>query len=418
MMPAAGKDWGLGYFWHAPHRPLFLASFLCALIIVAWWPLGVTLGLPAPGFEPAVLWHVHELIFGFAAAAIGGYLLTALPSWTGLPLVQGMPLKILLLFWLLSRLAIAQADEVPIWLLHVINSSYFLWLSGILGHHILLRGTYRKSGFVAAVLALGCTEALFLNAALGGHPWVSFSQTHTVVIGLTLLMTVIGTRAIPAFTNNWFDQTGRPDLRISQRPALRHLAQGLIALALAGMLVEQSNIAYGALVFAGMTLLWIMRGWRTAISFSNPLLAAQHLAFLWVPVGQIVIGLLWFFPTVYPSADAIHTITIGAVSGLIMAIAGRAAAHHESGVMHASKGFILGILMIWITTWIRLIAPLVPQHSPAILAVATVIWCLGWAAFIVGFYPAIVGPVIRPVLSGQKHAKATLPLQQTKKSIP
>jgi len=331
--------------------------------------------------------------------------------------VQEMLLKILLSFWLLSRLANAQANDVPIWLLHVINSDYFLWLSAILAHQLFLCGSYRKSGFVAAVLALGCAEALFLNAALGGQPWVSFNLTHTAVIGLTLLMTVIGTRAIPAFTNNWFDQTKRPELRILPTPILRYLALGLMALVLTGILVEQYDAVYGALIFAGLTLLWIMRSWKTARCLSNPLLAAQHLTFLWVPIGQITIGTLWFLPTLYPSADAIHAITIGAVSGLIMAIAGRAAAHHENGVMRAGKSFVVGVLMIWITTWIRLIVPLVPQHTPAIIAVATVIWCLGWAAFIIGFYPAVIGPVIRPVLSGQKHVKTNLPSQQTEKSI-
>lgn len=417
MTPPAGKGRNLSHFWEAPHRPLFLAAFFCALVTVAWWPLGVQLGLPAPRFEPAVLWHIHELLFGFTAAAIGGYLLTALPSWTGLPLVRGNPLQVLLLFWITSRLATAQADEMPVWLLQFINTGYFLWLAGLLSHQIILRGAYRKSGFVAVVLALGCAEALFLHVALSGHPWVSFKLTHSAIIGLSLLMTVIGTRAIPAFTNNWFDQTQRPDLRIAQTPTLQHLVQALLGAALTGMLVGQFNVAYGALILAGLTLLGIMCRWRTATTLSNPLLVAQHLAFLWLPIGQITIGILWFFPGYYPSADAVHAITIGAVSGLIMAIAGRAAAHQENGDMRAGIGFVLGVLMIWATTWIRLTAPLFPQHAAAILAVAAVIWALGWVVFIAGFLRAVTGPVIRPVLSGRKHQTINHLPHQTESSI-
>jgi uncharacterized protein involved in response to NO len=417
MTPLSGKVWDLSHFWDAPHRPLFLASFLCAFFTVAWWPLGVGIGIPAPAFEPAVLWHVHELIFGFAAAAVGGYLLTALPSWTGLPLVRGTALKVLLLFWVLSRLAIALADHVPLWLLHILNAGYFLWLAGIMCHQFLLGGTYRKSGFVGAVLVLGCAEVLFLRAAMGGHPSISLNLAHWVLIGFTLLMTVVGTRAIPALTNNWFDRIGRTDLKIQESPFSRHLALGLLAITIAGMLVGQFDVAYGALICAALAVLWAMRGWRTATALSNPLLTAQHLAFLWVPIGQATIGILWFFPTIYPLADAVHIITIGAMSGLIMAIAGRAASHHENGDMRAGKGFVLGVLMIWITTWIRLTVPLIPQHSSAILAIAAVIYCFGWAVFIVGFLPAVLGPVVRPVLSGKKHLNTNSSTLQTEKSI-
>jgi uncharacterized protein involved in response to NO len=238
-----------------------------------------------------------------------------------------------------------------------------------------------------------------------------------VLIGFTLLMTVVATRAIPAFTNNWFDRIGRTDLKIQQTPFSRHLALGLLAIAITGMLVGQFDVAYGALICAALAILWTMRGWRTTTALSNPLLAAQHLAFLWVPIGQVTIAILWFFPTIYPLADAVHIITIGAMSGLIMAIAGRAASHHKSGEMRAGKCFVTGVLMIWTTTWVRLAAPLFPQHSSAIIAIAAVIYCLGWLVFIAGFLPAVSGPVIRPVLSGKRHLNTDGSTLQTEKSI-
>lgn len=403
MTLAVGKNWDLSEFWHAPYRPLFLASFVCALITVGWWPLAVGFGMPAPAFEPVVLWHVHELIFGFAAAAVGGYVLTALPSWTGRPLLRGAPLKILMLFWLLSRLATAQAENLPLWLLHSLNSGYFMWLAWILCHQFWASRTYHKGGFVGVVLGLGCAEVLFLGAAMGGDYGDSLNLAHIMVIGFTLLMTNVATRAIPAFTNNWLDRNGRQELRIMPALMSRYLAQGLLLIAMLGLLAGVPDVAYGALICAALAILWNMRGWRSATALSNPLLAAQHLAFLWVPIGQVTIGVLWFFPTVYPLADAVHVITIGAMSGLIMAIAGRAACHQDSGDMRAGKGFVLGVLMIWLATCIRLSAPIFVHHTGPIVTVAAVIWCLGWAAFIAGFGRAILGPVIRPVLSGKKH---------------
>ena len=404
-------------FWQAPHRPLFLASFLCALTTLAWWPLGAAFGLPAPGFEPVELWHAHELIFGFAGAAVGGYLLTALPNWTGVPPIQGAPLKLLLLFCLLARLASGLADHIPVALLLSLNLSYPLWLAAILLFQTLSCGAFQKAGFGLAVLCLGGADALFMTAALSGQPEVALTIIRTVVLGFALLMTLIGTAAIAAFTNNWLHRSNRRDLMIKDPRLPRLIAQGALALALIAMLAGLRGVASVAMICAAMAMLWRMRSWRLIPALSNPLLAAQHLAFAWLPIGLATIGALWFAPQLYPMADAIHALTIGAMSGLIMAISGRAACHHISGDMRASAGFGLGALLVWAATWVRLAAPVFAQHSATILLAAAGLWCLGWALFIAGFRPALTGPVIRPVLSGKKHQPAGPPPLQTEKSI-
>lgn len=419
MTQPTGKTRPCAPFWQAPHRPLFLASFLCALTTLAWWPLGVAFGLPAPAFAPVVLWHAHELIFGFASAAVGGYLLTALPSWTGVPPIQGVPLKLLLLLWLLARLTSGLADHIPVALLLSLNLSYPLWLAARLLLQTLSCGAYQKTGFGLAVLCLGGADALFMTAALSGQPEAALAIIRTVVLGFALLMTIIGSRAIAAFTNNWLDRSNRRALRIKDPRLPRLIAQGALALALIAMLAGLRGVASVAMICAAMAMLWRMRSWRLIPVLSNPLLAAQHLAFAWLPIGLASLGALWFAPQLYPMADALHILTIGAMSGLIMAISGRAACHHISGDMRASAGFVLGTLLVWATTWVRLSAPVFAQQSATILLAAAGLWCLGWALFIAGFRPALTGPVIRPVLSGKKHQPADPPPPplQTEKSI-
>ena len=47
---------------------------------------------PIPsGFSP-VGWHTHEMLFGFTSAVLVGFLLTAIPNWTGRPTATGLPL--------------------------------------------------------------------------------------------------------------------------------------------------------------------------------------------------------------------------------------------------------------------------------------------------------------------------------------
>ncbi|MYB11767.1 MAG: NnrS family protein, partial [Rhodospirillaceae bacterium] len=54
-----------------------------------------------------VAWHVHEILFGFVAAAMAGFLLTAVPGWTGRPPLRGLPLAALAALWLAGRVAVA-----------------------------------------------------------------------------------------------------------------------------------------------------------------------------------------------------------------------------------------------------------------------------------------------------------------------
>lgn len=390
-------------FWHAPYRPLFLAAFLSAFLALAWWPLGVRLGLPAPGLQPTVLWHIHELIFGFAGAAVGGYLLTALPGWTGREPVRGRALQALVLVWVLARVATALAMALPAAVPLIFNATYFIGLAAIIGYQVIAAGVYRKLGFVAAVVMLALVEALFLGEALVGRVLTALYLAQILLIGFGLLMTGVAAWAIPAFTRNWLAQTGRAGVTVRDRPWPRAAAQALLGLALLLRLAGYSDASNVTLIAEAVAMLWTMSGWQSRAALSNPLLAALHLGYLWVPVGLLAVGAIGLGLVDYPMGDAFHSITIGAMAGLIMAISGRAAAHIPGGDMRAGAGFIIGVVAIWIATWLRLAAPLFAVRSPDLFLAAALVWELGWLAFIIGFVPALTGPVRRPVLSGRRH---------------
>ncbi|WP_237212612.1 NnrS family protein [Ruegeria lacuscaerulensis] len=392
-------------FWEAPHRPLFSAAICCALLSIAWWPLGVRIGLPYPKFEPVVVWHIHELIFGFSSAAIGGYLLTALPAWTGKPPVRGAILKVLLTFWVSARLAMGLASHVPNAALLFLNTGYFLLLAGIVGHQLLSKGVFNKLWFLLAPIGLGFGEALFLRTTLTGSPWFSIELGHSLLIGLVLLMASVGMRAIPAFTNNWHAQNDRGNPACTGSEKNRAIVQALLAIAVILSLSGQNDLAHLTMIAAAVVLFWIMRRWQSLSALSNPLLAAQHLAFLWLPVGSTAVGIAGLFPAIYPTTGAWHAITIGGMSGLVMAISGRAAAHTPDGDMQANSGFTIGFSLVWFATWVRLAAPAFP--GAPLVTLASVLWCSGWIAFAVGYLPALTSPLRRPVLSGRRHGANT-----------
>ncbi|WP_082015883.1 NnrS family protein [Leisingera sp. ANG-M7] len=391
--------------WDAPYRPLFSAAFLCALLSVAWWPLGVKFGLPAPGFTPAVLWHIHELFFGFAAAAIGGYLLTALPGWTAHPPLQGAGLKALVLVWIFARIATAKFDALPVAIPLFLNAAFFAGLAGVLCHQLAAAGSYRKLCYPAVVLGLGICEAAFLVEAAAGSVWSCLALSRTALAGLILLLFSVGARVIPAFTRNWLAQQGDAGPPVRDAAQLCCLLQGLLLLGLALKPAGFAEAAYATWIAAGAMMLWTMRGWRTGTAFFNPLLAAQHMAFLWLPFGTLAFGVIGLDLIAYQMPSAVHAITIGGMSGLIMAISGRAGCHRPEGIMRAGAGFTAGCLLIWLATWTRLALPFSSAYAESLITAAAVLWCIGWLTFITGFLPALSGPARRPVLSGRSFGQ-------------
>src|SRR5215469_17630713 len=81
-------------------RPFFLGAALWACLAMVLW-IGMLSGSWnfAIGYG-VVAWHAHEFLFGYIAAVMTGFLLTAIPNWTGRLPLQGMPLLALFLLWL------------------------------------------------------------------------------------------------------------------------------------------------------------------------------------------------------------------------------------------------------------------------------------------------------------------------------
>jgi uncharacterized protein involved in response to NO len=94
-------------------RPFFLAAGLSAALAVPAWLAMLASGSTPLGALPPPLWHAHELFYGFVVAALAGFLLTAVPGWTGSRGFGGWPLIALTTVWLLGRTAFALANAIP-----------------------------------------------------------------------------------------------------------------------------------------------------------------------------------------------------------------------------------------------------------------------------------------------------------------
>jgi uncharacterized protein involved in response to NO len=387
--PGSDRTWDI---WAAPYRPLFLAASLCAIFAIFWWPLAAQLWLPAGSVENPVIWHAHEMLFGFVGAAVGGYLLTALPSWTGHPPLHGAELIGLTLMWVLARLVAAFAGHLPLIVLLLPGAGYFLLLTGSLLCRIIAAKAWRKIGFCGATAALGIADVVFLVQAERGYTADSLEIARGMIFMISILASVIGNKAIPAFTANWLMVRGAK----GKLPRAKVPVSAVIVLA-AALILQGAGWNYASawsLLIAAGLLLWPMRNWRSVTIWSDPLLAMLHLAYLWLPLGIGLVGLtrMGFVPL--PNASALHVITIGAMGGLIFAFAGRAVARRVDGGLQAAPGFALGAVLVWFAVPVRL-----AENGTGL---ASLLWGLGWALFVVGFILALRQPPPWPVLSGRR----------------
>lgn len=352
--------------------------------------------------QPLPLWHLHELIFGFAGAALGGYLLTALPSWTGRELMSGRPLMLLLLLWCCARGVLFLADLLPMALILPAAGGYFFLLFALILPELLCVRAYSRLIFALFPLVLGGLDIAVLFTALTGEIWVSLALGRGVILGFCGLMILIGGRAVPAFTRNALALAGR-GAQVRDGHRARRFGLILWSLTLVFLVLGWERSGFLTCLLCGCSLLWSMRDWQTVWALRDPLLAALHLSYLCLPLGFLVIGGNGLFGGPLPLADLLHLITIGAMAGLIMAISGRAAAHQPDGTMRTTGGFTIGFALVWFSTWARLAVAFVPDHGETLILVAVGAWCLGWLAFLIGFLPALKGPVLRPVLSGKRY---------------
>ena len=393
----------LADLWLTPHRPLFLAAALWALVSIGWWQWGAALGLAPPSLGTPGYWHAHEMLLGFGGASIAAYFLTALSSWTGRAAPSGAALKIMVAFWLLQRLAMVWAETLPPLLLILPGLAYFGLVGGILARGIARARVWHKLGFPLAVAALGIGDALFLLSARTA--W-SVPDAAMLLRGLVMFfaikISIVAGKMLPAFTGNWLQLSGAPVPPPRDSLLANRLSLVVLFLALALTLLGAERASAIALVLAGPLQIWRMAHWRGRHTTGNALLVMMHGAFVWLALGLMLTGLARLLPGLLREADLAHALLMGAMAGMVLAVAARAAARREGGTLRAGPQLIGACALLWLAASLRLGVALWPGVREALVAGSAILWCGGWALFLAAFVPTIFGPVLRPIFSGAK----------------
>jgi uncharacterized protein involved in response to NO len=369
-------------------RPFFLAAGLSAVLVVPAWLVMVAQGSMPLRVLPPQLWHAHELFYGFVGAALAGFLLTAVPSWTGAKGFAGWPLAAVAAAWLLGRLAFALANAVPLWALAAAELAFLPGIAILLAPP-LVRSRNRNTPLLFVLAALWITDAAFIAGLARQDPVLASGSLRVAIDLMLVVVTVIGGRIVPSFTANALRRRGEsPDIR-----SFPWLERAVIALMVAVVLVDlwqPDGMAAGwlaALVAVAQTLR--LSGWRSLRTRGEAILWVLHLGYAWMPVG-FALKALWLLAGVEWAEHWLHALTMGVFGTMILAVTTRAALGHTGRALTVSGGVAAAYVLLALGVAARVFAPaLWPSHYLWTIFVSGSLWT---AAFIV--YLLVYAPIL------------------------
>ncbi|MFU8897070.1 MAG: NnrS family protein [Gammaproteobacteria bacterium] len=370
-------------------RPMFLGLGIFALLNMAMW-IGPLVGaIPIVGaYGP--LWHAHEMLFGFALAAVAGFLLTAVATWTGRPPVQGLPLLMLFAAWLLGRIVMAMGLPPSTWLAGV-AMVFPVLLTVFVAREVILGGSRRNYQVVGMVAALTLLDGLYHLSTLGIIPGARRLALLAALYLLVVLVTVIAGRIIPSFTANWLRARGSARLPASiawvERLAVPMTAvTGVLAVVLTDHLLTGIAAALTALVHT----LRLVR-WRGLSTLAEPLLFVLHVAYAWLPAGFALLAAAILSDTL-PSSIALHAFGVGAIGTMILAVTSRVALGHTGRPLHADYVTVISYVALAIAVVARITAPAADNHYLTVIAIAALGWFVAWSLFLWTYTPILLRP--------------------------
>ncbi|MEO8063546.1 MAG: NnrS family protein [Pseudomonadota bacterium] len=369
-------------------RPFFLLALAFAPVAIVVWLGMLTRGALLPPF-PAQLWHAHEMIFGFVGAAIAGFLLTAVPSWTGTRGFAGWPLIALTTVWLAGRVAFAAAGSLPMVLVATIELSFLPVLIFLLAPP-LLRARNRNTPLLFVVLGLWIADAVFLYGLMNADIALAGKVLRFGVNLICILITVIGGRIVPAFTASAL--RGRSmSVELTSRRWLEVVvitAMVLIAVIDLGAPLHWAAAALAAIA-AGAHVLR-MSGWRGHHTLREPIAWVLHLAYAWLPLG-LAMKAIYLLSGAPWAAHWLHALTAGCLALMIVAVVTRAALGHTGRPLVVSGWTASAYLIIAAAALVRVFGPAVSaSHYVWSLCISGSLWIAGFVLLTIVYAPVLL----------------------------
>lgn len=375
----------------AGFRPFFLAAALWSAIGVPLWLLLLDGSATLPSALLPSTWHAHEMVFGFGAATVAGFLLTAIPNWTGRMPLQNGPLATLVALWLAGRTAVMASSAVGPHAAAALDLVFPLVFFGAVAREIIAGRNWRNAPMLVALGLLLVANLLVHLEALDIATTAAIGNRLGIAL-LLMLISLVGGRIIPSFTGNWLAKHRRD----TAMPApFGRFDAGLLAvtgatLALWAVDPDLAVVPWLALL-AGVAALARLARWRGVAILRDPLLAVLHLGYAWVGVGFLLLAGSGFGDAL-PTTAAMHALTAGAIGTMTLAVMTRASLGHTGRPLVAGPLTIAIYALVTAAAVLRVAAPLLPLDYALALWLAGAAWSGAFGLFAFAYGRILMAP--------------------------
>ena len=376
-------------FFELAFRPFFLfASLFSIAALVGWaafWNGSATLNV----YGGAMWWHIHEMLFGFAATVVVGFLLTAVQNWTGVRSINGRGLMILLAIWLCARVAMFLPDVLSPWLVAGIDLLFLPIAMISLAHNIASVKLWRNLLFVPILLLMTFANAAMHYGVLFQQPVLISQASIGMVLLVTLVMCIMGGRVFPMFTANGTQTPRTPAL-----PWLEKLSivSTILAVVLSFQIlpVAQGIVATVFIVSGLANALRAVR-WKIWVAFKTPLVWSLHFSYWAISLGLILYGVSVISPLVTQS-QAIHALTVGGGGVMILSMISRVSLGHTGRTITIGRIMTAALIAIVFAFIVRVFGGYFAHKMVYIITLSSALWVAAYSCFVLLYLPILIKP--------------------------
>jgi len=367
-------------------RAFFLFAGLAALVLIALrgWSYA---GYSIDNYYGDLLWHGHEMIFGYTGAVIAGFLLTAVGNWTGQVILSGRSLGWLCLLWVYGRILPFFADSLPHGLIAAVDLAFLPTLAVVIGIPIVRAKKYPNLVFVALLALMAVANALVHAEMLGAAETGALLGIKVALALVILLIMVLAGRVFPFFTERRL-----PGATPRRSPVLERWCIGsFMGWFLADALFPEAILSgVLALLVAGLHAVRLV-GWYDRRIRSVPLLWVLYSGYGWIILGLVLQAFTafgWMMPFI-----AVHAFTVGGIGVLTLGMMARVSLGHTGRPLQAADAVVASFVLINVAALVRVLLPmLVPSWYSQFILLSIVLWISAFALFLYVYTPILIAP--------------------------
>ena len=363
-------------------RPFFFTATVWAALAMALWVPMLSGHLMVPtAFDP-VSWHAHEFLFGYLGAVIAGFLLTAVPNWTGRLPIVGWRLGVLAGLWLMGRVAVAISGSVPAVLVALADLAFQAVFALLIAREIAAGKNWRNLIVLAMLGVFILGNALFhWEAAKGDYAAHGYGLRLGLGAGI-MMIAVIGGRIVPSFTRNWLVKRRSTALPVPPMQPFDKVALAALLVALGLWVVLPLGTPTGlALVLAGVLHALRLARWAGHRTFAEPLVTVLHAGYAFVPLGALALAVEILAPGSFGMAGAQHFWMAGAIGLMTLAVMTRATLGHTGQNLTAGAGTVIIYLALILSVFARVAGGVWPEVSGPLTTAAGLLWIVAFGGF-------------------------------------